>query len=71
MRDRISLVLVEYQDGRVAVQALDCPPDEAKKLFAECKRADKDVRMSLINIGFEGTDIMVSAETKKVQKSSG
>ena len=71
MRDRLSLILVEYADGRVAVQALDCPPEEAKKLFSECNRADKDVRMSLINIGFGGTDIIVSAETKKVQKSSG
>ena len=71
LRDRLSLVMIEYADGRVAVQALDCQPEEAMKLYSECNRADKDVRMSLVNIGFTGEDITVTAQTRTVKKSAG
>lgn len=70
-RDRLSLIVVEYTDGRVAVQALDCPPAEAEQLFDECKCPDANLRMSLIHMNLRDKDIMTNGRTKIVQKTVG
>jgi hypothetical protein len=64
LRKMLHLLVVEYPDGRVAVQALDCPKDEAKKLFSECKLPGKGNRMSLVSLDLQEADITVSGETK-------
>jgi len=64
LRKAIHLLVVEYPDGRVAVQALDCPKNEAKKLFSECKTPGTGYRMSLASLEFQDADIITSGETK-------
>jgi hypothetical protein len=70
-RSRLSLIVVEYTDGRVAVQALDCPPDEAERLFDECRCPDADIRISLVHMDLRDTDIMTKGRVKTVSKSVG
>ena len=68
MRTDLTLVIAEYPDGRIAVQALP-NRKEAEALFGECNRADSDLRISLVCMDFQESNVSVSGKTKKVSKS--
>ena len=63
-RKDLTLVVAEYPDGRIAVQAI-ANRKEAEGLFDECNRADADLRMSLVCIDFQD-GIVLSGKTKMV-----
>ena len=68
-RTELSLIVVEYPDGRVAVQAVQGNA-EAARLFDDCQKADAEVRMSLITIELQDLDIKVTGRAKKVGKTT-
>lgn len=71
MYSEISLIVVEYPNGKVAVQAI-IGNKEASKIFDDCSRADKEVRMSLVSLELQGTNITTSGRTKMVsEKTTG
>jgi hypothetical protein len=67
LRTELALVVVEYPDGRVAVQAVQGNA-EAIKLYNECNKADADVRMSLVCIELDGCEIKTTGLSKMVKK---
>jgi len=67
LRNELSLIVVEYPDGRVAVQAVQGNA-EAVKLYNDCSKADAEVRMSLVCMELDGCEIKLSGMSKMVKK---
>lgn len=67
-RNELSLVVVEYANGKIAVQAIQ-GNQEAAQMFDDCNKADADVRMSLVSLEFSGTDVKTTGRAKIIKKS--
>ena len=75
-RRELALIVVEYPDGRVAVQAVQGNA-EASRMFDDCSKADADIRMSLVCMDFddqgvpESPVLRLSGKSKKVKNNPG
>lgn len=66
MYKKISLILVEYPDGRLAVQ----PCFEGEELYKNCQKISKDIvgsRMTLITVDYEDV-LKVESKAKILNK---
>ncbi len=68
MRDKISLVFVEYPDNKVAVQCVS-GGSEAEDLFNDCNKTTNGVkvRMTLVKLEFQEGKTSAVAITKFIK----
>lgn len=69
MYKKISLILVEYPDGKIAVQ----PVQDGKELFENCEKCSIDAirsRMTLVDLEYSEDDtVSVNAHAKILKKA--
>ena len=70
MRTELSILVFDYEDGRVGVQSVEKHAD-GQDIYENCQQTtdkDKKARLTLLNLTYSDKGVVVNALSKEINK---